>query len=470
MHLSERDLYTGLISIAATGFALVCIEIAVRTNFFSKLAGRKLLHISAICTCAWAIQHFENRLLLAFIFLAFFFILLAVIRKGWMQVNPYPTYGIALFPLAFAFLLFIPAFPKNLVVYAALVLGICDAFAGMSGEYFGRRKIVFLFETKSWAGFIAFFLSAMVVTTIYFNDYSLQGLVLCTALSLFPAVTELFSYRGSDNLTVPVFTAAWAMLVIQCNDTELLFLLLLMILFIAAAAFAVYKKWLSLTGAVAACWMAMLLYASGEGKAFIAPGLFLVAGSLLSKLNRHPNEKEGRNAVQVFANGITGIVFMILYGLNKENIYLVCALVSFCTSMCDSVSSETGMYFKGRTYDILGFKKTEPGISGGISVTGTLAGGAGALVLAFTAGYFYHLGPLLCLWVAVAGFAGMLADSLLGSWLQVKYRNAGGKLSDDAGPGAKKIKGFYWCNNDMVNVLSNTGISLLFYFIFKSLA
>ncbi len=469
MHLSKQDLFTGLITMAIIGFALLGIELAVKNKILNKLFGRKLLHFTAICACAFAIHRFENRLLLASVFLLFFFILLGVIRNGWMQVNEYRTYGIAFFPLAFAVLLFIPFFNNFIIVYAVLILGISDALAGISGEYFGKQKIIFLAENKSWVGFVTFYLSALAVSLFYFNNFSLQGILLCIALALLPAITELFSYRGSDNFTVPLFTAAWALLLIDLSAVQIQTVLLAAILFTILSAFAVYKKWLTLSGATAACWVALLLFITGGYKAFIAPGIFLISGSLLSKLNKPQKEKEGRNAKQVFANGITGIIFILLYGILKEEIYLITAIVSFCISMADSTSSEIGFYLKGTTFDILSFKKLQPGVSGGISAAGTLAGLAGAMLLAFATGYFYSFTLTVIVCILVAGFTGMLADSILGSWLQIKYKTLNGTLTDDAETGAKKVTGLSWCTNDMVNILSNMLITLLFFYIFKQI-
>ena len=468
MHLSQQDLFTGLIAIAAIAVALLCIELSVKNKLLNKLIGRKLLHFTAICTCAFSIYRFENRILLACTFLLFFFILLWVIRKGWMQVNEYKTYGIALFPLAFALLLFIPAFSIVVIVYAVLILGISDAIAGIYGEYFGKQKIIFLAEKKSWAGFTAFYISAFVFSLCYFSNsiFSVNKILFCAILALLPALTELFSYKGSDNFTVPIFSAVWLLLINHIEKINLQIFFVFIVVFILLSLFAVYKKWLIISGATAALWMALLLFGTGELKAFIAPGIFLISGSLLSKLNKPQKEKEGRNAKQVFANGIIGIVFMIFYGVTKHDIYLITAIVSFCISMADSTSSELGVYFKGATYDILSFKRMQPGVSGGISWQGTLAGLAGALLLSFAASYFYIFSFQIFFGISFAGFAGMITDSILGSWLQVKYKTADGKLTDDEENGAIKIKGVNWCTNDMVNILSNILITLLFFYIY----
>ncbi len=468
MYLSQHDLLTGAISFAIILLALVCIELTVKKKLLSKLFGRKLLHITAICSCAYTIHAFGNKTVLACIFLSFFFVLLAVIKKGWMQVNAYKTYGIALFPLAFAVLLFIPAFPNNIIVFAALILGICDAAAGLTGEYFGKQKITFLFESKSWAGFAAFYLSALLISFCWYGfNLSANKLLLCTLLALLPAITELFSYKGSDNFTVPVCAAIWMLLLKNLMPGEHRVLLLCIVVFIALCFFAVYRKWLTVSGATAALWMALLLLVTGGLKAFIAPGIFLLSGSLLSKLNNNDKEKNGRNAIQVFCNGIVGISCLILFAVSHQQVYLLAALVSFCISMSDSVSSELGTYLKGTTVDMLSFKKLPPGISGGISWQGSLSGLIGAAILAAAVCFAYQFSLTVFLWITVSGFMGMLADSILGSTIQKKYTSATGAIIEDYETNAVKVKGFNWCNNDMVNILSNILITSLFLLLYR---
>ncbi len=463
MYLSQPDLLTGIITLSVIALALLVIEAGVKKEWLSKLIGRKLLHVTAICSCAFAIGTFENSFLLAGIFLAFFFILLVVINKGWMQVNAQKSYGIALFPLAFAVLLFFSPFLYiSNTVFAALILAICDAFAGITGEYFGKKKIHFLFEQKSWIGFAAFYLSCFVVAVIFFSKFSPQGLLCCGIIALVPALTELFSYKGSDNLSVPIVTAVWAYFILRLEDVEIIYIFWALLIFLPLCFIAVYKKWLTVSGAAAAMWMALLLFVCGGVKAFIAPGLFLLAGSLLSKLNTNDKEKNGRNALQVFCNGIVGITCLVLFNFSNQQWYLFAALVSFCVSMSDSVSSELGTFFKGITVDILSFKKTPVGISGGISWQGTVAGLCGAFLLTAAAFYTYYF-PAIIFWqIAICGFAGMLIDSILGSLLQVKYTNSTGRLIEENEAGAVKTKGFSWCNNNMVNLLSNIMITLLF--------
>lgn len=334
-------------------------------------------------------------------------------------------------------------------------------------EYFGKQKIIFLFEKKSWTGFAAFYITAFFISLFYFNTFSFNGILLCVALALLPATTELFSYRGSDNFTVPVLTAIWALLIINLNAVQIQTFLLLALLFAALSLFTCYKKWLTVSGATAAFWVALVLYITGSYKAFMAPGIFLIIGSLLSKLNKPQKEKEGRNAIQVFANGIVGIFFMIVFAITQQPIYLITSIVSFCISMSDSSSSEIGVYCKGATFDILSFKKMIPGLSGGISMQGSLAGLFGAGLLALATMYAYNFSFRVSIWITIAGLIGMIVDSIIGSWLQIKYKTIDGNLSDEAETGAFKAKGLNWCNNDTVNIFSNILISLLFFYVYR---
>ncbi|MEI7734672.1 MAG: DUF92 domain-containing protein [Ferruginibacter sp.] len=463
MYLSQHDVITGAIVLATIIISLTIIELAVKNEWATKLVGRKLLHVIAICSCAFAIDRFENESLLLLLFLGFFFILLAVINKGWMQVNTYKSYGIALFPLAFAVLLFFSSVINiSNIVFSVLTLAICDALAGITGEYFGKKKICFLFEQKSWIGFAAFYLSCFVLAVIFFSKFSSMGFLCCGIIALVPALTELFSYKGSDNLSVPIITAVWAYFILRLTDMEITYLFGALLIFLPLCIVAVHKKWLTISGATAAMWMALLLFVCGGVKAFIAPGLFLLSGSLLSKLNTNIKEKNGRNALQVFCNGIVGIICLILFNFSNQQVYLFAALVSFCVSMSDSVSSELGTFFKGNTVDILSLKKTPVGISGGISWQGTVAGLGGAFLLTAAALLTYQFSSIIFWQISICGFAGMLVDSILGSLLQVKYSNASGVLIEDNEQGAVKTRGFSWCNNNMVNLLSNIIITLLF--------
>jgi uncharacterized protein (TIGR00297 family) len=470
MFLSRSDIFTGTIAMLLIAIAAGFIMQSGNAKRIRPSTGRKLLHLIAICTCAWAISRFQNREALAYIFLLFFLLLLLAVNRGFMQVTKQRSYGIALFPLAFFVLLAVPVFPLKHIVFSVLVLGISDAAAGWAGSNFAKKYQLFWKEEKSWLGFYTFWVTTFVLAVFYYRLFSLEGLMLAAGFAIVPALTELFSYRGSDNFSVPLVTAVWAVVFssLAARGVNPFFLLCFFALLALLAATTVHKKWLTETGAAAAMWMGCIFFATGGWQAFVAPVIFLVSGSLLSKLNKNEEETDGRNGVQVFANGIIAAVCLVLYSLYAQPVFLTAAIASFSISMADSASSEAGRYHAGKTVDIIGFRHIERGLSGGISVVGTAAGLAGALLLAVLAGYVCNFDTPLILVITLAGFCGMLADSVMGSLLQAKFRTVAGHITERPVPGAVLVKGFAWCNNDMVNILANlliTAAIILLFFI-----
>ncbi|MEO0626272.1 MAG: DUF92 domain-containing protein, partial [Bacteroidota bacterium] len=90
---------------------------------------------------------------------------------------------------------------------------------------------------------------------------------------------------------------------------------------------------------------------------------------------------------------------------------LIVPLAVMAVANSDTWSSEVGRYVKGRTYDIVRFRRVEPGLSGGISLAGTLAGGLGAGLigsLAFFISDEWITGFLVFAVIGFFGFMGML--------------------------------------------------------------
>jgi uncharacterized protein (TIGR00297 family) len=219
---------------------------------------------------------------------------------------------------------------------------------------------------------------------------------------------------------------------------------------------AFYMRWLTAWGCVTAYLMALVFIYAGLDT-FILPLILLLGGTLLSKLNLEAKEKNGRTAVQVLANGLVGCICLLAYTFlqHSEFPFFLAYLVSFSISICDTFSSEIGKFFKGRTFDILSFKPVVPGLSGGVSVMGTLGGIAGAGISALIAYGVFDISTSQAVQVCVFGCMGMLLDSVLGSVLQAKYINGYGVIGESPVVGGRLMKGYTWCNNDVVNILSN---------------
>lgn len=101
---------------------------------------------------------------------------------------------------------------KLLYILPMLILGISDpmaAIVGISLEKYNHRIIIFGIDTqKSMFGSGAFFISSLIISSvaIYFNREVFDATSVLMSLSIAAATTlgEMFSWKGSDNLTVPL--------------------------------------------------------------------------------------------------------------------------------------------------------------------------------------------------------------------------------------------------------------------------
>jgi len=416
-----------------------------------------LLHVLAISTTAWIIDISEDSLTLGLVLMAIGVLLMVVLLKfkWWLQQEF--SYGIALFPISLGGLLALGV-SASWIATAAWVLALSDASAGLVGRTWGAPKLNFLSESKSYQGAFAFFATASIVMAVRFPDLHLGWWLL---LSLIPTLTELFSWRGSDNFFLPIFTVGWIQLVLQSPYLgSWIGVVVGGVIVILLAWFVRSRNWLDQTGSLAALWIAAILWMSGGWKALSAPVFLLVVGSVTGKLIRPNHASEKRTAQQVFSNGLIGVVLYMLYGMTGQFHWLLLAWSSFAISVCDTISSEVGVAVGGRTYNALTLRSMQPGLSGGISLAGTAGGLAALLLLVLFMGGILPVSPIQLLWVLGTGFIGMLVDSILGSKWQALWRQgeAWSEVSSDS-PQEVLVKGLPWLDNHWVNFLSN-GITM----------
>ena len=442
---------------AAVLAVTLCIEFAIRRAWLPFFLGRKLLHVLAIGTTAWIIDLSQESLSLGLILVAIGVLLMVVLLnfKWWLQQEF--SYGIALFPISLGGLLVLGA-SASWIATAAWVLALSDASAGLVGRRWGAPKLNFLSESKSYQGAFAFFATASIVMAVRFPDLHLGWWLL---LSLIPTLTELFSWRGSDNFFLPIFTVGWIQLVLQSPFIgSWIGVLVGGVIVLFLVWFVRSRNWLDQNGSLAALWIAAILWMSGGWKALSAPVFLLVVGSITGKLIRPNHASEKRSAQQVFSNGLFGVVLYMLYGMTGQFHWLLLAWGSFAISVCDTISSEVGVAVGGRTYNAVTLRSMQPGLSGGISLAGTAGGLAALLLLVLFLGVILPVSPIQLLWVLSTGLIGMLVDSILGSKWQALWRQgeAWSEVSSSS-PQEVLVKGLPWLDNHWVNFLSN-GITM----------
>lgn len=88
------------------------------------------------------------------------------------------------------------------------VIALSDAAAALTGSSYGRRRFKVEAGLKSWEGVVAFFavtwILAMVMLLLLTDIPRLNVVVLALTIAAFGAVVEAVSWRGLDNLFVPI--------------------------------------------------------------------------------------------------------------------------------------------------------------------------------------------------------------------------------------------------------------------------
>jgi uncharacterized protein (TIGR00297 family) len=124
--------------------------------------------------------------------------------------------------------------------------------------------------------------------------------------------------------------------------------------------------------------------------------------------------KTGRRASQILANlGVAGLCA----GAASPLLFVAC-LAALAEATADTVSSETGQAFGGRTLLITTLTEVPPGTDGGISILGTTLGAAAAGVLILVTALTRNLPWQSGMAALGAGVAGLLFDSWLGATVE----------------------------------------------------
>jgi uncharacterized protein (TIGR00297 family) len=152
--------------------------------------------------------------------------------------------------------------------------------------------------------------------------------------------------------------------------------------------------------------------------------------------------REGRNAWQVLTNLAAAALGSVVFSATGNRLWLVAAMGALAEAATDTVASEIGQYRGSDARLITTWERVPAGTDGGITISGSTAGMAAGLVIAAVATVGGGMLPRAQLWIPlVAGFAGMLIDSLLGATLQRRG----------------------WISNQTVNLFSTLAAAALAY-------
>jgi len=341
-----------------------------------------------------------------------------------------------------------------------MILSISDTVANFTGRIKKlNKRFTILKEEKSTAGVIGFAISAFFLHLIFIPDTQ-TDLYLYIMLSVIAAVNfEIVSFRGSDNFTIPAGCSLFFLLTHDKTFDPSLFIILIPL--IASGTAILFKKnVLTRYGSIAAYILGLYLVTL-PGNAWIIPVItFFLSSVVFTKINGLINHKtedtNRRNIWQVFANIFFAVISSILFLILKNELFIYFYITLVATVTADTWASEIGPVFSKRSFSLAHFNFKESGISGGVSIPGTIAALAGSAFISILSYYLffqtcnYNMIALL----AISGFAAVFVDSLLSAFLEPVLLNMNyfRKIRGDDSP----------TPNDIVNISASLTAPVFF--------
>lgn len=201
------------------------------------------------------------------------------------------------------------------------------------------------------------------------------------------------------------------------------------IIIISGIAYSILAKKLTVLAAFTGGILACLIFIAAGYTGVAMMTTFFILGSVATSWQRHKKQaftfideiKKGRNALQVLANaGVPAIAAMVAICYPQLGHCVLPAMAAaFASATADTLSSELGMVYGRRFFNIITFKADRCGMDGVISLEGTFIGVAGSGIIAV----IYALGSgwnINFFFIILAGTLGNLTDSILGALLERK--------------------------------------------------
>lgn len=225
---------------------------------------------------------------------------------------------------------------------------------------------------------------------------------------------------------------------------------------------------LSRSGAVAAAIIGGITFGLGGLLPAILLLTFFITSSLLSRVGGRRKlvvatafEKGGeRDYGQVFANGGIASLFVTLFALTNEKLWLIGMIGAFAAVIADTWATELGVLARRHPRLITTWSTVEPGTSGAVTLEGSMAGIAGAGLIGLIGGLGLNDGSTMVA-STIGGILGATFDSILGATVQVIYfcqtcdKQTERHPEHMCGSETVYLRGWMWLSNDMVNFISS---------------
>lgn len=407
----------------------------------------------------------RQTLLVLFIAGTFFsFVTYFIKRFNYIHVTGESSWGTLFYPLGIltSFLVLYHK-PLDYFQVALLFLAISDTMANIGGYRIrGNPTFAILGDNKTLYGTIGFALTAFLIALLLLPPSGIQPIFYLVLTVVCAIHFEIISYKGSDNIAIPLGTALFfiATREQQFNAAWITVLILAMMLI----AYLLYKsRILTKEGSFGAYLLGVYLFGILGIHWGIPVAFFFITSVIFTRINASVNKRSAdtgqRNAWQVIANIFGAVLFSILFLVSAQLIFKVLFMTVVAAVIADTWASEIGPLFHKKCFSLAHWRTATSGVSGGISVAGTLAASAGAFLVAMLGWYGLLQGTdiRVVLMIALAGFLASFVDTLLGAFLEPHMERMSFFTRKK---GTASIS-----PNDMVNLLASSTAPLFYLFL-----
>ena len=460
--------------ILGIGYALCCLLLSfvVYKLGLPKKYTRKIVHV--LVGFEWVILYHYIGSGVHFLSICILFLLLLLIAyKGrlmpMISSDDDNAPGTVYYAVAMTGVALIGCFAPNVMLpfgIGVMCTSVGDGLAGIVGQLvrkgnpkiYGNKTIL-----GSFTNFAASSVSAIAISCIYsFN----VDVIWCVLIGVLSSELELIAPKGLDNISITwgVTAFAYAAMHLESFTDYLLPVLLTPVIII----FVISKRALTRGGLAGAVVLDIAVSAAFGNCGFIVLSSFFMGAIVVDKI-KDGNKRQGRvdieeksdrrDIAQVLANGGVAFVFAVIYICTGYRLLVIPFVASLAEAFSDTVASGMGVFAK-RTYDPFRRCWCEKGLSGGMSLPGTMASFAGAIIITLIAMLIGFVEPSLKISVIIiaSAFIGAIVDSALGSLVQAKYRCSScdqiTEKKEHCGTATSKCGGIACINNDVVNALS----------------
>jgi len=366
------------------------------------------------------------------------------------RARGYPL-GILLYPVAVLALILV--FRSRLDIAAAAwgILAVGDGSATLAGLS-GHRHPLSWNRSKSIEGLMAFVVAGggAAVALAWWTAPSIlarpdPAFLLAAPLlaALAAGLAETVPIKLDDNITVPAVSAAVMWLLTFVSEDAWIAArplvtanLPMALLVNSVAAIGGWRLGTVRMSGMLVGWAIGVAVYAGAGPAgwtllfitFLSAAVTSKLGLKRKRLLGIDEERGGRRGGgNAFANtGLAAVAALAAVATPYREASLLALVAALVTGGSDTIASEIGKAWGGKTYLVTTLSHVKPGTPGAMSVEGTIAGVVGAIGLA-SLGAVFGLIPASLIWVAVAGsVAGSLLESVLAATLE-----ASGMVNND---------------------------------------